>query len=42
MPGFNGRRTEFDCFSPSDYNHDVDKGMETFQMEVDTFKDIQC
>ena len=37
---FNGRRTEFDCFSLGDYNHDVEKGTETFQMEVDTFKDI--
>ncbi len=37
---FNGRRTEFDFLSPSDYNHKADQAMETFQMEVDTFKNI--
>ncbi len=35
---FNGRRTEFDCFS-HDFGHEADQEMETFQGEVDTFKD---
>ncbi len=37
---FNGRRTEFDFLSPDYYNHKADQAMETFQMEVDTFKNI--